>query len=199
MTGNTGALVLLALTCAVSLLGLFALPAIIEKGVMRPYQVWRLRNVGSLCLSGFVHADMGHLFFNMFSFYFFAFPLERRLGTLAFVAGYLLALIGSGLPSLLLYRNDPQYGTLGASGGVTAVIFAYIVLYPTHSLYIMPLPVPIPAALYAVGYLAYSMYAGQRGGGRINHAAHIAGAVCGLIWIGVCLPGAYPALLQRWL
>jgi membrane associated rhomboid family serine protease len=195
---NPGTLTILALTVALSLAGLYGVSAILRKGILRPYQTWRGQNFVAPWLSGFIHADMGHLFFNMLSFGFFAFQLERRLGTQAFVIGYLLALVASGLPSLIQHRNDRDYATLGASGGVSAVIFAYIVLYPTRSLYILPLPVPIPAALYAVGYMAYSMYAGHRGGDRINHAAHIAGALCGLLWIAICLPDAYPALLARW-
>jgi len=195
---NIGTLVILAVTVAASLAG-FAVPGILQNCVLRPYQVVRGQNRDSLYLSGFMHADFGHLFFNMFSFYFFAPALERRIGTLSFVIGYVLSLMGSMLPSLARHRDDPDYATLGASGGVTAVIFSYIILYPTKSLYLLLLPVPIPALLYAAGYLAYSIYSAQRATGRINHEAHIAGAVCGMIWIGICVPGAYASLLSRWL
>lgn len=195
---NIGTLVILAITVAASLTG-FAVPGVLQKCVLRPYQVVRGQNWDSLYLSGFMHADFGHLFFNMFSFYFFAPALERRIGTLSFVIGYVLSLVGSMLPSLARYRDDPDYATLGASGGVTAVIFAYIILYPTTTLYLLLLPVPIPALLYAAGYLAYSIYSAQRSTGRINHEAHIAGAVCGMIWIGICVPGAHASLLSRWL
>jgi len=196
---NVGALVILAITVIASLAG-FAMPAIIQKCVMRPFEVARGRHWDSLYLSGFMHADLSHLLFNMFSFAFFAFPLERKLGTLAFSVGYVLSAIGSNLPSVARHRNNPDYATLGASGGVTAVLFAYIVLYPTRSLYILPLPVPIPALLYAVGYVAYSIYSSRhRSGDRINHDAHLGGAVCGMIWIGICVPGAHTALLSRWI
>jgi membrane associated rhomboid family serine protease len=193
-----GTLVILAITVAASLVG-FAVPGVLQKCVLRPYQVVRGQNWDSLYLSGFMHADFGHLFFNMFSFYFFAPALERRIGTLPFVIGYVLSLVGSMLPSLARHRDDPNYATLGASGGVTAVIFAYIILYPTRTLYLLLLPVPIPALLYAAAYLAYSIYSARRATGRTNHEAHIAGAVCGMIWIGVCVPGAHASLLSHWL
>jgi membrane associated rhomboid family serine protease len=197
LTAQTGALVILVVTVAVSLIGL-RMPALIHKCVLRPYEVWRGRHLDTLYLHGFFHADFGHLLFNMFSFYFFAFPLERRFGTAAFVIGYLVALVASVVPSLLKHRDDADYATLGASGGVTAVIFAYIVLYPASSLYLFLLPIPIPAPLFAVGYLAYSIYAGQRRSDNVNHAAHITGALCGLVWVGLCAPDAYAALQARW-
>lgn len=194
---NAGAWVVLLVTVAISLLTLYGSPTLLNKCVLRPYEVWRRRNLDTLYLSGFVHADLGHLLVNMFSFYFFAFSLEKRIGTAVFMVGYVVAIIVSALPSLYQHRNDPNYATLGASGGVSAVVFAYVVFYPLHSLYIMPLPVPIPAWLYAIGYLAYSYYAGRRGGGRINHDAHFAGALFGLLWVFAIEPSAFIDLSRK--
>ncbi|MDB6063460.1 MAG: hypothetical protein JWM78_3563 [Verrucomicrobiaceae bacterium] len=194
---NIGAWIVLLITVAVSLLTLFANPAILNKCVLRPYEVWRGRHFDTLYLSGFVHGSMGHLLVNMFSFYFFAFALEKHIGTSAFVIGYLIAIIFSSLPSLYLHRNDMNYATLGASGGVSAVIFAHVIFYPTHTIYMMPLPIPIPAWLYAIGYLAYSFYAGRRSGGRINHDAHFAGALFGVLWILAIEPSAFSTLAAK--
>lgn len=194
---NAGAWIILALTVIASLAG-FANPSILEKCVLRPYQVARGSNRDTLYLSGFVHADTAHLFFNLFTFYFFAFPLERRLGTLAFVVGYVLSLIGSSLPSVVRHRDDPDYASLGASGGVTAVLFAYIILYPSHHLYLFLLPFPIPALAYALCYVAYSVYSSRhRSGDRINHDAHLGGVVCAMIWVGLCVPDAYASLRSQ--
>ena len=115
---NAGAWVVLLVTVAISLLTLYGSPALLNKCVLRPYEVWRRRNLDTLYLSGFVHADLGHLLVNMFSFYFFAFSLEKRIGTAVFMVGYVMAIIVSALPSLYQHRNDPNYATLGASGGV---------------------------------------------------------------------------------
>lgn len=194
---NTGAWTLLLVTVAISALTLYLVPSVLNRCVLRPYEVWRGRHLNTLYLSGFVHADIGHLLVNMFSFYFFAFALERRIGTTAFVVGYLLAIVISVLPSLYKHRNDIHYATLGASGGVSAVIFAHVVFYPLNSIYVMPLPVPIPAWLYALGYLAYSYYAGRRGGSHINHDAHFAGAVFGLLWVMAVERAAFVDLIGR--
>lgn len=190
---NTGAWIILVVTVVISLFTLYGNTAVLNKCILRPYEVWRGRQFDTLYLSGFVHADFGHLLFNMFSFYFFAFALEQHIGRTAFAIGYLVAIIVSALPSLYKHRDDANYATLGASGGVSAVIFANVMFYPANTIYIMPLPVPIPAWLYAIGFVAYSFYAGRRGGGRINHDAHFAGAVFGVLWALVL----EPAVLQR--
>ena len=193
-SANTGAWIILSITVLVSLFAL-SNTAVLEKCVMRPYRVWRRQQMDTLYLSGFMHADFGHLLVNMFTFYFFAFPLERVMGTTVFVVGYLLAIVISSLPSVYLHRNDASYATLGASGGVSAILFAHVLFYPTNSIFIMPIPVPIPAWLYAVGFLAYSFYAGRSGGGRINHDAHFAGAVFGVLWALIVAPET----VTRWL
>lgn len=194
---NIGAWIILLVTTALSLFTLYVSPAVLDKCVLRPFEVWRGRSVDTLYLSGFMHADIGHLLVNMFSFYFFAFVVERRIGTTAFVVGYLAAIVASSLPSLYRHRNDAAYATLGASGGVSAVIFVHVIFYPFHSIYLMPLPIPIPAWLYAVGYLGYSYYAGRRGGGRINHDAHFTGALFGLLWVFLVEPSALIGLVEK--
>lgn len=197
-----GAWIILIVTIVFSALALKVKPGLIPRCVFRPYRFWRGQGLHTIVSSGFVHADFGHLLLNMLTLYFFAFALEKRIGTTAFLVGYLLALVFSSVPSLLKHRDDPRYATLGASGAVMAVLFAFIVLFPTSTLFILPIPVPIPALLYAFLYLAYSYYAAKRRNDGINHDAHLSGAVCGLVWIAVCVPGAYPALvdtLAQWL
>lgn len=190
------AMVILVTTVIVSLAGLFVAPAIIERCMLRPYWLKRQGEYERLITSGFVHADIGHLLLNMLTFYFFAFALERRIGSLKFVVLYLLGLLLSDLGTYFKHRDNPDYASLGASGAISAVLFAAIVYFPQQSLYILPLPVPIPAPLFAIAYLAYTYYSARHPRGRINHDAHLAGALTGLAFVGLTEPRAYGALIR---
>lgn len=192
------ALVIFVATLAASLAGLFIRPQIIERSVFRPYWFLRKREYDTVVTSGFVHADLPHLIFNMVTFYFFAFPLEERIGPVRFALLYLVALVVSDLGTYLKHRNDPQYASLGASGAISAVLFAAIVYFPWMKLFIIPIPLPIPAPLFAVGYVAYSWYSAKHSRGRINHDAHLGGALFGLLFVLVTDPAAFGQLL-RWI
>lgn len=188
------ALLIFAATIVASLLALYVAPGLLERCVFRPYWLVRKRQYDTLITSGFVHADLPHLLFNMFTFWFFAFPLERRIGSVAFAVLYFSSLVLSDVGTYFKHRNDPQYASLGASGAITAVLFAYIVYYPTQSLIILPIPFPIPAPLFAVLYVAYSWYSSRQARGRINHDAHLGGALYGLVFVLLTDPAAYRAL-----
>jgi membrane associated rhomboid family serine protease len=191
------ALVIFAATLVASLAGLYAKPQIIERSLFRPYWFLRRRQYDTLVTSGFVHADLPHLIFNMVTFWFFAFPLERQIGPVRFALLYFLALGVSELGTFFKHRNDPQYASLGASGAISAVLFAAIVYFPWMKLFIIPIPLPIPAPLFAVGYVAYSWYSARQARGRINHDAHLGGALFGLLFVLVTDPAAFGQLL-RW-
>jgi membrane associated rhomboid family serine protease len=105
-----------------------------------------------------------------------------------------LGLLLSSLGTYIKHRNNPDYATLGASGAISAAVFAYIVYFPSQKMIIFPLPIPIPAPLFAVGYLAYSYYAARQARGRINHDAHFGGALTGLLFVALVDPGAYANL-----
>ena len=198
MTGGVyglGAAILFATTAFVSLLGLFAAPAIIRAAAFRPYTLVRNAQYWRLISSGFVHANFSHLLFNLLTFYFFAFRLERRIGTVAFVVLYGLGLLIGNLTTYVKHRNEPDYVTLGASGAVSAVLFASIVYFPAMRLYIFPLPVPIPALVFAVLYLGYSYYQARQSGDRINHEAHIGGALTGIVFVAITEPTAFQQLI----
>ena len=190
------ALVIFAGTIALSLIGLYSSPKVIERSLFRPYWVARKKQYDTFITSGFVHADLMHLIFNMVTFYFFGFGLERRIGGVQFALLYFIGLIASHIGTYYKQKNNPEYASLGASGAISAVLFAAIVYNPHSSLYIIPIPVPIPAPLFGIAYLAYSWYASKNPHGRINHDAHIGGALAGLAFVAVTDPRAYAALLR---
>lgn len=192
----SAALIIFVATIVVSLIGLFSAPRLIDRSLFRPYWLLRKQQYSTVISSGLVHADLMHLIFNMMTFYFFAFPLERYIGTVRFAVLYLAGLLVSHAGTYYKQRNNPEYACLGASGAISAVLFAAIVYFPNQSLFIIPIPVPIPAPLFAVGYLAYTWYASRHPHGRINHDAHLGGALTGLVFVALTDPDAYRDLLR---
>ena len=190
------AAIILVVTLATSLAGLYGSPKIIEHSLFRPYWFLRRRQYATVVTSGLVHADLPHLIFNLITFYFFAFQLEKQIGGARFAALYLLGLVVSDAGTYFKHRNDPDYASLGASGAISAVLFASIVYFPWQKLFIIPIPVPIPAPVFAIGYVAYSWYSARKARGRINHDAHLGGALFGLAFVALTDPGAYRQLLQ---
>ena len=118
------------------------------------------------------------------------------IGTMPFVILYVLALILSEARTYIQHRDDPRYASLGASGAVSAVLFASIVYFPTQSIFILPIPIPLPAILFAVGYLVYSSYLARQGNDGVNHTAHIDGAITGLLFVLVTNGDAYQRLFR---
>lgn len=149
--------------------------------ILHPYSVSRKHRIYTLITSGLIHNDWMHLFFNMLSFYFFAFRLESMLGHWQFGTLYFVSLILSDLPTVYKHRNDDWYHSLGASGAVSAVIFSFILFDPLSKMMIMPIPIGIPAVVFGALYLVYCNYASKHSRDNINHDAHMFGALSGLL------------------
>jgi membrane associated rhomboid family serine protease len=191
----SAAMIILALTVVVSVIGLFS-RKVIERAVLRPYAITHGSGYATLLTSGFVHADVGHLVFNLITYYSFAFGLQRAIGDVRFTVLYFFGLLVSNIGTCIKHRNEPNYASLGASGAILAVLFASIVYFPHQRLVILPLPIPIPAPLFAIAYLAFSYYSSGRAKDRINHDAHIFGALAGLAFVLVTAPERFRDLLH---
>ena len=153
--------------------------------------IGRKRRVAALLFQrllgyGFIHADWAHLLFNMITLWSFGMQVERVFSEWISPVGYLLfylsAIVVSILPTYMKHQRDPNYRSLGASGGVAAVLFAAILFDPWSKLIIFPIPLPVPAFLFAILYVGYSIWMDRRGGGNVNHSAHLWGAAYGVLF-----------------
>lgn len=149
--------------------------------VLNPYIVKKRGQVYRLLTAGFVHADAGHLFFNMVTLYFFADDVLRVLGIARFLILYLSAVIVAFVPTTLRFMGRPNYNSLGASGAVAAVIFSAIALHSGLRVGIPFVPIAVPGWAYGIFYLAYSAWHSWRSKDGINHDAHFSGAIYGLL------------------
>lgn len=174
----------------------FSNPGIYDKFMLNPYAITRGERIYAVITSGLIHADWGHLFFNMMSFYFFAFTLERTIGHWQFAVLYLASLALSDISTIVRHKNDSWYNSLGASGAISAVVFSFIIINPLVPMGIIFLPIQIPAVLFGVLYLIYSAYASKQSS-HINHDAHFYGALSGIIITIIFYPQVIASFFQQ--
>ncbi|TCV93235.1 rhomboid family protein [Luteibacter rhizovicinus] len=174
-------LLIILVTAVVSILA-FRNVRLMNDLILWPPALSRSREYYRLVSYGLVHADGSHLFFNMFTLFFFGRVMEgfynAHMGPLGFVTFYIGGLVVSILPSYLKNKNNVSYRSLGASGAVSAVLFAFILMAPWTR--ILVFVIPMPAILYAVLYVAYSIVMERRGGDNVNHSAHLWGGAYGI-------------------
>ena len=196
--------IIIAITCIVSIL-CFNGTLNGNKLIFNAYQVWHRKEWYRMLTSGIIHSGWGHLFFNMLTLYFFGRVVEQYfsaafggvLGAVLYVVLYVSALAISSLGDLVKYRNNWNYNALGASGAVSAVLFASILFAPKMGIYIYLIPIPVPGYIFAPLYLLYCWYMAKRNMYNIGHTAHFWGAVYGILFPIICKPDVLSFCLSQ--
>ncbi len=161
---------------------------LLNKLIMYPYGMSQPKEYYRLLTSGFIHADWMHLIFNMMTFYFFGLTVEIRCmevcgsvigGQVLYALIYLAAIVVSSIPALIKHKNHSYYMSLGASGGVSAILFFAIYYAPWNHIGFIFLPKGIPAIIFAILYSWYSAYMSKKGTDNIGHDAHLGGGIFG--------------------
>jgi membrane associated rhomboid family serine protease len=172
---------------------------LLDRLILWPPAIDRNRQYDRLVTHGFIHADGQHLLFNMITLFFFGRAIEpvfvQKIGLVGFVAFYLSAIVIAILPTYMNHRHDSGYRSLGASGAVSAVLFSYILFAPWSLIYVFFLPVP--AVLYAVAYIGYSIWMDRHGTDNVNHSAHLWGAAYGVMFTLLLEPDVFGHFMQR--
>ncbi len=191
-------LFIIAITSVVSFAG-FSSPPLIQRLILWPPAITRGKEYWRLLSCGLIHANFQHLLFNMVTLFFFGGFMEKFYANYISALGYALfyagGLVISCLPSYLTHRNDADYRSLGASGAVSAVLFAFVLLQPWTTIYVFV--VPVPAIIYAVVYLAYTIYMDRQNADRINHSAHLWGAAYGVLFTLAIEPRVASVFVDR--
>lgn len=186
---STVLLIIIAVTAIISFIG-FQNTAIFEK---YKFNVGAIKNKGEyirLLSAGFLHADLMHLLFNMLTLYFFGPIVIEAFGEVGFLIVYFGSILLGNLFSLFLYNNQGWYSAIGASGGVSGILFAAIAVYPHIGIYFFFIPIPIPGYIFGALYFGYSVYMmlNPRPHDNIGHAAHLGGAFFGLVYAVATMP-----------
>jgi len=185
-------LIITIVTVGVSILAFYN-EAIMDKFIFNPYTVSRKNEWYRFISSGFIHADFIHLAFNMFSFYMFSDFVEQFFhmifgspgGTL-FATLYISALVICLIPTFLKHKNQYHYNSLGASGAVSAIVFAGLFLQPTILIGFFIIPPIIPGFIFGPIYLAITAYLSKNKQSGINHSAHLWGSLYGIVFLIIC-------------
>lgn len=183
-------IIIVIITVITSLIG-FRNREFLSKMMFSPYMIYHHKQYYRFISHAFIHSpnNLFHLIFNMFVLYEFGRNVENyfdanfpAMGAIYFIILYFGGIFFSSLRDYSIYKDDPNYLALGASGAVSSVLFSHILIYPTTSLYLFFIPIPIPSFVFGGLYLWYEHYMDKKGGGQIAHGAHIYGAIFGVIF-----------------
>ncbi len=194
-TPHAATFLLIALNVAVSLVGFWEL----RDERYRDYFVFVPSRAGKnwvgTVLSHFSHGDFGHLFVNMLALYLFGPEVEAAFGPIFYAGLYAASGLVGTFAIYVLRRSNPRHAALGASGSISGIVFASVVVAPSSTMMFAMFPVPLPAPVFALIYLGTSMLMMNRGD-RVAHEAHIGGAVTGFLVAGLLLPAHFEPLIR---
>ncbi len=186
-------IIIIAITCIVSFIA-FSNEKLIDDLIFYPPAITYKKQWYRFITCGFIHADIAHLAFNMYSFYSLGSLLEtskfrsivsvediyKSNSVTMYLLLYISSLVVCLLPTYSANKNNSNYRSLGASGAISAVVFAFIFLNPTAGLSLIIIPIPAPAFIFGFVYLGVTYYLAKRGNSYINHSAHLWGAIYGI-------------------
>lgn len=175
-------IIILIVTVLVSIAG-FNNGQLLNNLLMIPYRVKRMPNEAyRLLTSGFIHANYTHLIINMLTYFFISGFVIYTIGVTHFIIMYLASIIFSNLMSFFKNKDNPNFASLGASGGVSALMFTYVYTNPWELIYLFFI-IPMPAILFAFLYIGYSYKMKDDQGSRIGHLEHMWGAIFGFAYM----------------
>lgn len=188
-----GITIIIVIATAIASLGAFNDQSLLYKLMYSPYRAKR-GEWYRIISHAFVHADSTHLFINMFVLWMFGTLMESTFdvvspgnGKMLFMGLYFGGVLFASIPAMVKHSDNDSYWSLGASGAVSAVIFSYVLFYPTEVVYLF-FVIPIPAILFGILYLVYEYYMDKRGRGNVAHDAHFWGALFGIIFVLILDP-----------
>ncbi|SEL45984.1 rhomboid family intramembrane serine protease [Parapedobacter koreensis] len=193
--------IIFAFTIATSIYT-FSAHQLFERFMLHPYSISKGRKLYTLLTSGLIHRDWGHLLFNMLTFYFFGFSLERLLvslspwGHVQFAVIYVLGLVLSDARTVFKERDNSSYYSLGASGAICAILFSFILFDPKMMLGVFFF-IPMPAWIFGILFLGYCVWASRNARDNINHDAHFYGAIVGIVLTIVFYPGIIQHFIRQ--
>jgi membrane associated rhomboid family serine protease len=194
-------LIIILITCGISLYAWNNTP-LFDKLIFNPYSVYHKKEWTRMFTGALLHADLTHLLINMFVLYSFGTYIESvyiayiPMGVYAYLLMYVLSVVAANIKSLWDHKNNVWYNAVGASGAVSAVVFAFVLYAPVEKILFFGI-IPIPAFLYGLLYLVYSQYMSRKGNDNIGHDAHFYGAVFGFVFTGLLRPELFVLFMKQ--
>lgn len=191
------AIIIFLMTIFFSIYTLYINKKALSKFALRPWSIVYEKKWYTIITSGFIHANLVHLMFNMITFVFFAPMLEGKIGSFKFLIIYFGSMILSDITTILKNKDNYDYVSVGASGAISGILFSFILFFPKTSLMILFLPIPIPAPIFAIIYLLYSYFSAKYSKDLINHEAHFWGAIAGIVLTVILIPESLESFFKQ--